>query len=61
MRYVEHGVSNSGENLKTRVSGSWAKKPGKTRFFSGFEMNMILSDKSQYHCGITTVGPYAIY
>jgi len=26
-------VSNSGQNVKTRVSGSWEKKPGKTRYF----------------------------
>ena len=28
--------SGSGQNFKTRVSGSWEKKPGKTRFFFGF-------------------------
>jgi len=26
-------VSNSGQNFKTQVSGSWKKKPRKTRFF----------------------------
>ena len=30
-------------------------------FFSGFEMNAILPDKTQYHCEITTVDPFAIY
>jgi len=30
-------------------------------FFSGFEMNAILSDKTQYHCEITTVDSCAIY
>jgi len=38
-------VSNSGQNFKTRVSGSWGKTPGNP-FFSGFEMNVILSDKN---------------
>jgi len=47
-------VSDSGQNKKTQVSGSWEKKPGKTRF-SGFEMNAILSDKNSrslwnYYC-----------
>jgi len=30
-------------------------------FFSGFEMNAILPDKTQYHCEITPVDPFAIY
>jgi len=48
-------VSKSGQNFKTRVSGSLEKEPRKTHFFSGFEMNAILSDKNSislwnYHC-----------
>jgi len=43
---IKATVSSSGQNLKTRVSGSWEKKPGKTRVFSGFEMNATLSDKN---------------
>jgi len=54
-------VSNSGQNFKTHVSGSWEKKLGKTQFFSGFEMNAILSDETHYHCEITTVGHCTIY
>jgi len=42
-------------------SGNWEKKPGKTPDFSGFEMNAILTDKTQYHCEITTAGQCAIY
>ena len=38
-------VTNSGQNFKTRVSGSWENKPGKTRFLE-FEMNAVLSDKN---------------
>jgi len=33
MTLVICSVSNSGQNFETRVSGSWEKKPGKTRFF----------------------------
>jgi len=29
-------VFNSGPTFKNQVSGSWKKKPGKTRFFSRF-------------------------
>ena len=37
------------------------KKNKENPFFSGFEMNAILSDKTQYHCEITTICPSAIY
>ena len=57
---INSSVSDSGQNFETQVSGSWEKKPRKTRFFSGFEIIAILSDKTQYHCEITTVGPYTI-
>jgi len=58
---LKDSVSVSGRNFKTLISGSWEEKLGKKRFSSGFEMNAILSDEAQYHCEITTVGPYAIY
>jgi len=58
---IKTSVSNSGQNFKTRVSGSWEKKPGKTRVFSGFEMNAILSDKLNIIVKLTTAGPCAIY
>jgi len=48
-KYVHCGtcsVFNLGQNFKTRVSGSLEKKPGKTRVFSGFEINAILSDEN---------------
>ena len=60
-KHIFTNVSNSGQDFKTRGSGSWEKKPGKTQVFSGFVMNAILSDKTQYHCEITTVGPCTIY
>jgi len=36
------------------------RNPGKSSFL-GFEMNAILSDKTQYHCEITTAGLCTIY
>jgi len=52
-------VSHSGQNFKPGLRAAEKRNPGKP-VFSGFEMNAILSDETQYHCEITTVGPCTI-
>jgi len=49
-----------GKILKSGFRVAEKSNPGKP-IFSGFEINAILSDKTQYHCEITTVGPCTIY
>jgi len=36
-------VSNSGQNFKTRVSGSWKKNPGKNEFFGFWNICLLLA------------------
>jgi len=52
---------NRGKNQKTGFRVAKKRNPGKHAFFSGFETNAILSDKTRYHCEISAVGPRAIY
>jgi len=44
---VTISVSNSGQHFKTRVSGSWGKKPGKTQVLKWMRFWAI---KTQDHC-----------
>jgi len=49
-----------GKILKPGLQVAEKRNPRKPVFF-GFEMNAILSDKTQYHCEINTVCPCAIH
>ena len=53
-------VSNSGQNFKTRVSGSW-EKIQENPFFWVLKWMRFWPIRTQYHCEITTVGLCAVY
>jgi len=46
---------------KIKKAGFRVAEKRSFEIFSGFEMNAIMSDKTQYYCEIATVGPCAVY